>query len=236
VLFWSGVAVRGARVSGIWRLVGRAVGLGVALQSVLLLAAGAAAAGGSSAPMYDLSVIVLARSAAPTQVALSYSRVIDEGRLRAGIGELGERSGAQIGGVQIRDTALARGSTQVATGAQFAAPGLINWETGVLPVGAIIRSLPGWEHMRMIFIVDEGFPFSGPTQVTADGFAVRLVNRMEAYEYDVERMTGRIGPPGEGVPLGEKSAALLPAVLIGVPPGLVLGWLLSDRRRGGRGA
>ena len=62
----------------------------------------------------------------------------------------------------------------------------------------------------------------------------RLVNEMEAYEYDVERMSGKVGPAGEAVPSEAHSVPLLPAIALAIPPGLLLGWLLADRR--GRGA
>ncbi len=101
-------------------------------------------------------------------------------------------------------------------------------------MGAMIRSLPDWGHMRIVFILGEGFPFSGPGDAAADGFLVRLVNRMEAYEYDVERMSGTSAAGEEGVGSGGESAPVLPAVVIGVMPGLVLGWLLADRRARGR--
>jgi len=213
------------------------MGLGGAFQVVVLLAAGPGTAGVESPPRaHDLMVMVLARAPVPTQVALMYSRVIDEERVRAGIGELGERIGREVGEIEIQEMRLERDSTQLGTAARFLAPGLIEPETGLLPVGAVIRSLPDWEHMRLVFILDEGFPFSGPRDAAADGFVVRLVSGMEAYEYDVERMTGRLKAGGEGVPSGGKPAPVLPAVVIGVAPGLVLGWLLADRRGRGRKA
>jgi hypothetical protein len=84
--------------------------------------------------------------------------------------------------------------------------------------------------MRIVFLLDEGFAFSGPGDAAADGFVVRLVNQMEAYEYDVERMTGKVEVGGEAAPSGGELAPVLPAVAIGAVPGLVLGWLLADRR------
>ncbi len=237
VLFWSGAVVRVTRVSAMGRALGRAVGLAGALQAVLLLAAGPGAAGVESpARTPDLMVMVIARTPEPTRVALMYSRMIDEARLRAGIGELGERAGATVGGIEIQKMPLERDSREMGTGAEFLAPGLVRGETGLLPVGAVMRSLPDWERMRIVFMLDEGFPFSGPRDAAADGFVVRLVNMMEAYEYDVERMTGKVEAGGEAVPSGGKSAPVLPAVAIGAAPGLVLGWLLADRRGKGRKA
>ena len=226
--------MRDSRLSGIGRLLCRAVGLGAGILLVSAPAARAGGGAGSSARPYDLTVIVLSRAPAPTQVALGYPRVIDEARLRAGIAELGERAGVKVSEVRIEEAPLGTGSRERATAAQFLAPGLIEGGTGLLPVGAIVRSLPDWEHMRIVFVPEEGFRLSGPRDATVGGFAVRLVNQMEAYEYDVERMSGKAGPTGEAVPSEGHSVPLLPAIAIAVPPGLLLGWLLADRRgRGG---
>ena len=84
--------------------------------------------------------------------------------------------------------------------------------------------------MRVVFLVGENFRFAGPRDGAADGLVVRLVNAMEAYEYDVERMSGRVGPSVEVSSPGPGSAPVMPAVLIAVVPGLVLGWLLAERR------
>jgi hypothetical protein len=200
------------------------------VTALVLAGCGMRAGAAESPPACDLTVLVIARAAAPTQVALSYARRVDKGRLRAGIGELAERAGTRASGVVIREGPLEKGSGQLATAAQFVAPGLIRQETGMLPVGAIVRSLPDWRHMRLVFFTGERFRFSGPRDAAGDGFVVRLVNEMEAYEYDVERMSGRVSPPGEVVPLRARSAPLLPGALIGAPPGLLLGWLLADRR------
>ena len=210
------------------------MGFGAALLLLFPPAARAAEAVESSAPAYDLIVIVMSRAPAPTQVALSYSRVIDEARLRAGIATLGERAGVKVAEVLIEEAPLTKGSAERATAAQFLAPGLVEPATGLLPVGAIVRSLPDWEHMRIVFIPEAGFRLVGPRDASADGVVVRLVNEMEAYEYDVERMSGKVGPAGEAVPSEAQSVPLLPAIAIAIPPGLLLGWLLADRR--GRGA
>jgi hypothetical protein len=236
VLFWSRGAVRGSKPTDVGRLLGRAMGFGAALLLLFPPAARAAEAVESSAPAYDLTVIVMSRPPARTVVALSYSRVIDEARLRAGIATLGERAGVKVSEVRIEEAPLGMGSVERATAAQFLAPGLVEPATGLLPVGAIVRALPEWEHMRIVFIPEEGFRLSGPRDASADGVVVRLVNEMEAYEYDVERMSGKVGPAGEAVPSEAHSVPLLPAIALAVPPGLLLGWLLADRRGRGAGA
>jgi hypothetical protein len=220
------------RVRDIVRLMRRAAGIGAACQVALLAAAGPAAAAEAPPPAHDLIVLVMARSPLPTQVFLSYSHVVDEGRLRSGIAEIGERTGAQLGEVVVEKAPLRKSSEELATAARFAAPGLIRAETGGLPLGAVVRSLPEWEHMRVVFVVDEAFPFAGPKGMAADGYVVRLVGQVEAYEYDVERMSGTMGTAGGSRPSEERSAPVAPAVLIGAAPGLLLGWLLAERRRG----
>ncbi len=220
------------RVREIGRLMRRAAGLGAACQVALLAAAGPAGAAEAPAPAHDLIVLVMARSPLPTQVFLSYSHVVDEGRLRGGIAEVGERTGAQLGEVVVEQAPLRKSSEELATAARFAAPGLIRAETGGLPLGALVRALPEWEHMRVVFVVDEGFPFAGPKGMAADGYVVRLVEQVEGYEYDVERMSGTMGPAGGSRSSEQRSAPVAPAVLIGAAPGLLLGWLLAERRRG----
>jgi len=219
------------KAAGIRGCLGRVGGLAAAAAVVLAWGVKVAAGAGESSPAaYDLTVFVVARPPIPTQVALSYSQVVDEKRLRESIEELAERAGAQVSEVDVEQSPLERGSEELATGAQFQARGLIKWETGALPVGAIVRALPEWRHMRVVFLVGENFRFAGPRDGAADGLVVRLVNAMEAYEYDVERMSGRVGPSVEVSSPGPGSAPVMPAVLIAVVPGLVLGWLLAERR------
>jgi len=141
----------------------------------------AAAAAEASARDYDLTVLVFA-AGGPPQVALSYSRTVDHNELRAGIENLLAPVGAEPVDLVVQDGPLQRGSSRLATGAQFVAPGLVEQLTGMLPVGLIIRSVPAWTHMRLVFILGDDFRLSGPTDATADGFALTLVNRMKAYE------------------------------------------------------
>ena len=227
-------------------------GLLAALGALLILA-GQAWAGGArpAARPYDLLVMVVARGGGPTRVALSYPAAVDHGRLRAGIAELGRRAKAKPSQMEIRDARLAKPAPGTGTDAEFLAAGLVG-KSGQLPVGPIMRSLPDWEHMRLVFVLDPSYPFSGPRDVQADGFAVRLVNQVATYEYDVERTSGKVAPAGPveleqplsatgmaaparrgsgaGSAAGARGQAMLSAALIGMPSGLLVGWLLSGWR------
>jgi len=208
------------------------------------LAAASAARLPSSTTPCDLTVLVVARPLAEggqrpaAQVALSYAQPVQHRRLRAGIEELMARVGASAAEIVIRDTPLVPHADpgeapQLATAAQFQAPGLVPLSGGMLPVGIIIRALPDWRHMRLIFVVGEQFVFLGPTGAVADGFSLRLLNQparpgVEVYEYDVERMSERLAPPkGADQPGPGPGPPLLPAALIGVVTGLAAGWLLA---------
>jgi len=228
----------------------RRAGIGLML-SVLLCCfqvAAAAAAERSADPVRcDLTVLVAAHpseagpSSASALVALSYAHLVDHQRLRAAIADLAARTRAKPSDVLIEDSPLERttsssqGLATLATAAQFQASGLVRPQSGVLPVGGIIRSLPDWRRMRLIFLVGDEFPFRGPHQAAADGFVLRLVNQVAAYEYDVERMSGRISPPEEPSPTGPPAEPLVPAALIGLVTGLAAGWLLGGPLRGGAG-
>ena len=200
---------------------------------------------------YDIMVMVLANGPGPADVVVSYPGLIDHAILDSAIQQLGKSMGFTPAGLAVRDAALAQHVSANGTDAEFKAPGLVTG-SGRLPVGAIIRFLPQWEHMRLVFILDPKYPFVGPMDVTAEGFVVRLVNRVATYEYDVERISGRAAPPGEakatgGVTRGpstglggqgQKTAQaspsfihqVLPAALIGLPSGLLAGWLLFGWR------
>lgn len=176
---------------------------------------------------YDLMVLVYAPNIGPSQVALSYSKVVGHGTLSAGIEGLGERTGAKITDIAIQDEQQAQGMPGEGTAAGFVASGLIQAETGMLPVGPLIRSLPSWEHARLVFIVGEEFSLVGPTSVVADGYAVQLVDSMKPYEYDVERKSG--STTESSVPAQQGNwRSLIPAMLIGLPVGAVVGWLLGS--------
>jgi hypothetical protein len=165
-------------------------------------------------------------------VALSYSQTVEHEHLRAGIQGLMARVGGSAAEIVIRDVSLephlspGEATLQLATDAQFQARGLISWGSGMLPVGAVIRSLPDWQHMRLVFIVGDQFTFLGPTGAVADGFHVRLINQVAAYEYDVERMSERLTPPREP-DLPGRRPPLLPAGLVGLVTGLAAGWMLA---------
>jgi hypothetical protein len=177
------------------------------------------------AAAYDLTVIVYAPDAGPAQVAIGYPRVVDHAAIQKGLGELVQRTGAVISSTQIRDEREGRGMGETGTAVEFAAAGLIPGAQGALPVGPIIRSLPEWQHMRLAFVVGEAFPWIGPGTTMADGFAVQLVSSMKPIEYDVERKSSRLAPPAVTTQQKAVSAAAVPAVLIGLPAGFLIGWL-----------
>jgi len=176
---------------------------------------------------HDLLILVYAPDVGAAQVALSYSGVVDHGALAAGIEDLGGRTGATITDVAIQDEQQAQGMPGEGTAAGFVASGLIRADTGVLPVGPLIRSLPKWEHARLVFIVGEQFSLVGPTSVVADGYAVQLVDSMKPYEYDVERKSGSIIASSVLARQGNWRG-LIPAMLLGLPAGAVVGWLLGS--------
>lgn len=204
--------------------------LASALASVLLVPAAQC----QVSEDYDLTVIVFAPDAGPAQVALSYATLVDRTTLQEGLDALAQATGASIDQVEIEDAQQARGGPEKATAAQFAATSLVRPQTGTLAVGPIIRSLPEWHRMRLVFIVGEEFPFVGPVDASVDGFVVTLINRMKPYEYDVERKSGGAATPDTAAEREPASRALLPAVLIGLPAGFLVGWLLGDVTPGRR--
>ncbi len=205
-------------------------GLLACCLAVSVCFAGAAAAQETASQTdFDLSVLVLVPDLGPAQVALSYSKLVDHKALGAAISKIAQNTGASVSGLQIKDARQARGLSASATAAEFTIQGLVNPRGGALPVGPIIRALPEWRRLRLVFLVSEAFVFLGPTQATADGFSIRLVNRMKPYEYDVERSSREAAPTkAAAVEKKQVSTALLPAIIIGLPAGFLVGWLLSD--------
>ena len=218
-----------ARMSLVW----------VALVAALWFGRGPVAAAGAGKPAaptaaYDLTVIVYAPDVGPAQVAISYPRVVDHAAIEKGLGELAGRTGAVISAVKVTDGQRGQGMSETGTAVEFSAVGLIRQAQGSLPVGAVIKSLPEWEHMRLAFLVGEAFRWTGPGATTAEGFAVRVVSSMKPIEYDVERKSEELAPPAPPVEEKPVSLAVLPAVLIGLPAGFATGWLVAgERQRGG---
>jgi hypothetical protein len=209
--------------------------LAAAAMGALAATCAMAAEPASEAPgQYDLTVIVVAPDVGPAQVALSYPRVVDHKVVQAGLEALAKATGAKLSGVRIEDTQQARGFPGKATAAQFTATGLVRPASGALPLGPIMRSLKDWQRMRVVFLMGEGFRFTGPTDASADGFVVKLVNRMKPYEYDVERKSVAAAAASKQADEEKKRSALLPAVLVGLPAGLIVGWLLGDVRTRGK--
>ncbi len=192
--------------------------------------AGAEAPEPSSAP-YDLTVVVLATGPGPTRVALSYSHQVDHDRLGEAIRQLCLLANCQATEVAISDVPLEEDSAVLSTSAEFAAEGLVRAGRGALPVGPVVRSLPEWRHLRLVFMAGENYPFCGPTNTMVDGFAVRLVNRLVAYEYDVELKSGRVVPPEESAPSDRAREPLLLSALLGAPSGFLFGLLISTKKQ-----
>ncbi len=193
-------------------------------------AAPGAAPGPAAGPDYDLAVLVIARDPHVALVGLGYSRSIDHKLLEESIDKLMARAHGRAEQLVIEDSPLGEAPVRLVTEAQFAAPGLIDREGGVLPVGVIARSLPEWRRMRLAFLVEEQFPFHGPGDASADGLVVKLINDMQAYEYDVERNSEPTAAPTTPEPVRPKPVSPLPAALIGMPTGFLLGWVFGERR------
>ena len=203
--------------------------LACCVAAFALIACPIQAGGPVAIPGYDLTVIIVAPDIGPAQVALSYPKLVDHAALQQAIGALAAKTGASVTDLQIEDGRQGRGLPETGTAAQFSARGLLDPRGSALPVGPIIRSLPEWRHMRLVFMVGEAFRFMGPAEAVADGFSVQLVTRMKPYEYDVERKSGEAAPRSEVAAKQEQvSSALLPAMLVGLPAGFLVGWLLSD--------
>jgi len=224
----SGVARSTRR--GRWRTAGLVCCLPLLMLWSACRGVAAEASAFSPAP-YDLTVVVLATGPGPTRVALSYSHQVDHDGLREAIRQLCGLANCQATEVAIRDAPLEEGSPVLSTSGEFAAAGLVRAGRGALPVGPVVRSLPEWRHLRLVFMVGEDYPFCGPTDSTVDGFVVRLVNRLVAYEYDVELKGGSVVPPDESAPSDRPSEPLLLSVLFGTPSGFLFGLLISTRQQ-----
>lgn len=196
---------------GHWRSAsGRGLAVAVAVLAAVASSLSAAAGGAAeSAPQgvgipYDLVVIVMAGSEGQAQVALSYAEQVNHRRLRAAIGSLAAETGARLSGVATADEAPERGSRTLATGAEFTATGLLEPGRGRLPVSAFAEALPDWRRMRLVFVVGEAFPFTGPNTYTGPDFSIALIKHagepgeprsaVHVYEYDVVRMNGGTAP------------------------------------------
>ncbi len=175
---------------------------------------------------YDLTVIVYAPEAGPAQVAMSYPRLVDHDAIRKGLDELAQRTRSVLAGTNIVDGQQGRGISETGTAVEFAATGLVREGQGALPVGPIIRSLPNWQHMRLVFVVGATFRWVGPQSAYADGFAVQVISSMKPIEYDVERKNRALAPPAGAKAQIQGAPATLPAVLIGLPAGFAIGWLI----------
>jgi len=153
---------------------------------VMLSAAFPPPAGGASRD-YDLTVIVFAGDPGQTQVAASYSHTVDHAVVQARATALTGELGVPMSGLTIDDSPLVRGTEGLSTAVEFQAPGLVV-SGQPLPLAAILRGLPDWQHARVAFVVGNGFAFVGPGDGTGVGNAVaRLVGSGSSYEYDVEK-------------------------------------------------
>jgi len=181
-------------------------------------------------------VLVVADAGEAERVALSYTGAVESAALRKSIEKLGETAGCPVSEIAVREVPIQRGARELASDADFVAPGLVHLREGALPVGPMIRSLTDWNRMRLVFLVGSEFQFTGPGDAQVDGFAVRLLRRVTPYEYDVERRRGTAQAGGEMAPPGPPRSPLSDSFawtaggLCGAV-GLLLGWFVSGWRR-----
>ncbi len=229
---------RHSPLKGEWRVDMRERATVLALAALVLLGAQLSPrpAVAAERATYDLMVIVYAPDVGPAQVALSYAKMVDHVAIQKGLTELAQRTGAVISNAQVQEGRLGRGTTEMGTGVELAAAGLISPRGGALPVEPIIRSLPEWNRMRLVFVVGDAFLWMGPQATTADGFVVQVVSSMKPIEYDVERKSSSTLPSTEqasnaALEQARVSSAALPVALTGLLAGFFVGWLLVSARR-----
>jgi len=150
------------------------------------------------AASYDTIVMVVASGPDTAQVAVSYSRVVNHAQLTTALHALGRSTGATLGAPSVRDDRVATGS---ATSAEVDARGLLP-AGRALPVAAIAAALPGWQHLRVLFVLPPDFHFVGPTDASTSAYGLRLVGQSGGYSYDVERVGGAPTSSAEPVPTG----------------------------------
>jgi hypothetical protein len=183
-------------------------------------------------------VLVIADPRGGAVVALSYASRVDHGQLRDAIGRLTARTKGRFSGLAIEDKPLETHSRALATAAEFSAEGLLAPRGGALPLVPILDSLPGWRHLRAVFVVPQGFVFAGPETIETPGLTLRLLKGRDVYEYDVVRISGGAAPPGAAARAsrsaprqirGQRGWGVGLAVVLPVAA-VALAWLLWGRR------
>jgi hypothetical protein len=183
-------------------------------------------------------VMVIADQKGAAVVAFSYVACIDHAQLRSAVARLAARTKSRISKLMIEDQPLQTGSQTLCTAGEFSAEGLVPPRGGPLPLVPIRDSLPGWRHLRAVFVVPEGFAFGGPETVETPGLTCRLIKGRDVYEYDVVRMNGRTAPSAEPVRAGRPAQRQAAArgewqlVLLLVAPvvALIAAWLRWGRK------
>jgi hypothetical protein len=192
------------------------LGRAVSVAAMGLALSGRPSAAARAAPAaervpYDLVVLVVAGPGVPERVALSYAGLVEGERLRGAVERLAAETGARVTGLVVSDEPVERGLQARATAAKFTAEGLLR-AGGPLPVAAFAEALAQWRRMRLVFVVDQSFPFAGPDSYATEGLAVTLIEgtpeaapggkpersrAVHVYEYDVVRMKGESAPAAE---------------------------------------
>lgn len=205
--------------------------------------AAAQAAPAANRVPYDLVVLVVARPGAAERVAVSYAGLVEGERLRGAVQRLAAETGARVTGLVVSDEPVARGSQVRATAAEFTAKGLLGPSGGPLPVAAFAEALPEWRRMRLVFVVGESFPFTGPDRYAGESFSATLIKGTDVYEYDVVKMNGESAPAAEPSHQGRKlpvrggassRGAPIAAAAATVAAAAWFAWWRSKRRARGR--
>ncbi|MDH7569001.1 MAG: hypothetical protein QHJ73_05385 [Armatimonadota bacterium] len=193
----------------------------------LLTALRAAESPSSARP--EVLVLVSAPSNGVDRVAIAYARAVGEKEARRDLDQLLRLTGWSATDVVVDTRAAPGGKGPSDTVLEFAAPAVVPYPGGMLPVSPFVLALKRHRSLLLVFQTDRPYRFDGPAPYESRHLTIRLQQSPGLYRYDVSirdtafetlplRAVPRPAAPARGT--AGKSKRPHPALVLGLALGV----------------
>lgn len=145
----------------------------------------------------DVVVLVYRQPGQADLVDITYAHLVPHAQAQRDLDALAQASGWAVGPSRVTDGSApvpqkmpTDGSAPVPrrmamTSSVFTAPGVVQPETGALPVEPFVTAFRSYKRLALIFSVGPGFPFQGLRDYADKNVQVALEQRGTAYTYQI---------------------------------------------------
>ncbi|HHX39859.1 MAG TPA: hypothetical protein GX715_07840 [Armatimonadetes bacterium] len=135
-------------------------------------------------PQPQLLVLVSTGRNGVDQVAISYEGEVSEAKARAELRALLKATGWKASDVMVDCQALSPGAARM-TSVSFAAPVVVPYPEGTLPVAEFVQAYKAYRHLVLVFQLSRPFRLTGPDSYEDQHVSIRLQQGTGIHRYDV---------------------------------------------------